>query len=275
MSSKAVSSVMSFQDWYQLHLKAEGRRCAQVWLVSFVGVGCLAGVMVWQVLMQIERPPAVVSASLPPAIAIDMSPLPSVAPAPPQDVPAGPAQTVLPSEPAELPKTPVPAMVSSAAPVVPVPKAEKVKTHKSKSKAPASPIKPLPVQSPVASTVSAPPAAEGSIAAGAKETSVKPSHSSHNISTWQGDILARLESFKRYPAQALSEHQEGIPLLYFVLDRQGHLVHAHIQRSTGYTLLDEEALAMVHRAEPFPAPPGNVEGNTISLSVPLDFSIND
>jgi protein TonB len=38
-------------------------------------------------------------------------------------------------------------------------------------------------------------------------------------------------------------------------------------------LLDEETLALVQRAQPFPAPPPDVPGDEIKFAVPVRFSI--
>ena len=42
-------------------------------------------------------------------------------------------------------------------------------------------------------------------------------------------------------------------------------------RSSGSTSLDEEALATVRRASPFPAPPRQLAGDHVHLRVPIRF----
>ena len=42
---------------------------------------------------------------------------------------------------------------------------------------------------------------------------------------------------------------------------------------SGFPALDEETLALVQRAEPFPAPPPEVSGSEIKFVVPVRFSI--
>lgn len=84
-------------------------------------------------------------------------------------------------------------------------------------------------------------------------------------------MLARLEKYKRYPAEAMSAHQEGTPNLHFTMDRKGRVLSAHIEKSSGHSLLDSEALALVRRAEPLPSPPDSVAGDSITLTVPIEF----
>ena len=91
--------------------------------------------------------------------------------------------------------------------------------------------------------------------------------------TWQSALLARLEQFKRYPNLAQFRHQEGVVQLRFTMDRQGHVLSAQIAKSSGYDALDDETLALIHRAEPLPPPPPEVTGATIGLTVPVQFSL--
>lgn len=87
-------------------------------------------------------------------------------------------------------------------------------------------------------------------------------------------MLGRLERFKRYPAFARFDRQQGIAYVRFVMNRDGRVLSARIERSSGYALLDEETLALVRRAEPLPKPPPEVAGDTLELVVPVEFSLN-
>jgi protein TonB len=57
------------------------------------------------------------------------------------------------------------------------------------------------------------------------------------------------------------------------MDRQGHVLSAQIAKSSGYDALDDETLALIHRAEPLPPPPPEVAGETVALTVPVQFSL--
>lgn len=57
------------------------------------------------------------------------------------------------------------------------------------------------------------------------------------------------------------------------MDRNGRILSAGIARSSGSVLLDEEALAMIRRAEPLPPLPAEVAGTTLTLTVPVTFSL--
>jgi protein TonB len=92
-------------------------------------------------------------------------------------------------------------------------------------------------------------------------------------SDWRGRLLAHLESNKRYPAAALARRQQGVAHVRFVMDRQGRVLTARIDRSSGAPVLDHAALDMLTRAQPLPRPPAEVEGERIELVVPVEFFV--
>ncbi|MFT8419803.1 MAG: energy transducer TonB, partial [Acetobacter sp.] len=95
----------------------------------------------------------------------------------------------------------------------------------------------------------------------------------HQAVTWQGLLLGRLEKFKRYPAQAQAAEQQGTSMLTFTMDRKGRVLSARLASSSGHAALDEETLALVHRADPLPTPPDSVQGERITLTVPVEFDL--
>jgi protein TonB len=91
--------------------------------------------------------------------------------------------------------------------------------------------------------------------------------------TWRSQIATMLEHSKRYPQEARSRREQGVAQLAFVIDREGHVLSSRIVTSSGFPALDEETLALVQRAQPFPAPPPEVGGAEIKFMVPVRFSI--
>jgi protein TonB len=89
--------------------------------------------------------------------------------------------------------------------------------------------------------------------------------------TWHNTLVAHLNRYKRYPVEARARNIEGVVRLEFTLDRSGQIVSSHIVQSSGSPLLDEEAMAMIRRAAPLPAPPQQVPGPAFSLAVPIKF----
>ena len=93
------------------------------------------------------------------------------------------------------------------------------------------------------------------------------------LPTWKAQIVALLERNKRYPPAAQSRHQQGVAQVFFSLDQQGRLVDSHLVRSSGAAALDEEALALLRRAQPFPKPPAELGGGQVGLTVPVRFNL--
>jgi protein TonB len=96
---------------------------------------------------------------------------------------------------------------------------------------------------------------------------------SNAIPSWRRQIVTRLERHKRYPAAAQSRHEHGTAQLAFRLDRQGRVIESHIVRSSGSSVLDQETLEIVRRAQPFPPIPTELAGPHVDLTVPIRFNL--
>jgi TonB family protein len=68
-------------------------------------------------------------------------------------------------------------------------------------------------------------------------------------------VFSRLELSKTYPEAALARGTEGSAGIGFTLDDDGNVLDVELLVSSGDNDLDEESVALVRRAAPFPAPP--------------------
>lgn len=57
------------------------------------------------------------------------------------------------------------------------------------------------------------------------------------------------------------------------MDRAGRVLAVTLVHSSGSALLDEEATALVRRAEPLPRLPDEVASATLTLTVPISFAL--
>lgn len=265
----------SFSHWQADLLRREQRRENLLWGLSLLAVSAVSGGVLCWVLLQ---PPAAipVQEAPPAAIAMDLAPTPVSIPSPPTDAPPGPQQTLSQPDPApELPPEVSAPPAPAPNPPVPVPAPEKlqkiVKKHKPVPHLP----KPAPDLQKTAEQTTAPPAfsAPSSTTQAAPPPGLASSQTAHEPATWQGLLLGRLEKYKRYPAQAQATQQQGTAQLTFTMNRKGHVLSARLAASSGHALLDEETLALVHRAEPLPTPPDSVLGEQITLTVPVEFEL--
>ena len=83
---------------------------------------------------------------------------------------------------------------------------------------------------------------------------------------------ARLARYNKYPAQATAE---GAVSLAFTVDRKGNVVSSRIEKTSGSDVLDAEALALLARAAPFPAPPPEVADADLTFVLPVRFGAGE
>jgi protein TonB len=90
---------------------------------------------------------------------------------------------------------------------------------------------------------------------------------------WQRSLVAHINRYKRYPAQARAHKVEGIVSVEFTLDRSGQILSSRVAHSSGSAVLDEEAVALLRRAAPLPSPPQEVPPEGFSLVLPIRFQM--
>lgn len=96
---------------------------------------------------------------------------------------------------------------------------------------------------------------------------------SNLLPQWQKQIIGILERNKRYPSDARARREQGVTRITFSMDRQGKVTSARIMASSGSSALDQEALALTRRAQPFPPPPAVLPGAEITVTVPIRFNL--
>ena len=92
-------------------------------------------------------------------------------------------------------------------------------------------------------------------------------------SSYEDRLVAWLRKHKRYPKLALRRGIEGECVIRIIVDRSGRVRLSALESGSRNNMLDREALAMVDRANPFPAPPGEVPGETLEYLIPVRFDL--
>jgi periplasmic protein TonB len=237
------------------------------WTVGLAGALALHGGLLLVVML---RHVAIEPVGMPPAaVMIDLAPLPAAAPTAPAPMPPEPeVRAPLPEPPPEpqpMPEPEIPKLAPSPAPHpavtlrVPRPSTPKAKQMQQ------PPSMQRDQQAAAPSPPTAPPQSATSQGAATSASSARV--------TWQAQLLAWLEKYKRYPRVAQEQRQQGVVYLRFAIDRQGKVLSSQINKSSGFELLDDEVLALVQRAQPVPSPPPEVTGDRIELLVPVAFSL--
>jgi len=107
-----------------------------------------------------------------------------------------------------------------------------------------------------------------------REAKAPPKVSPAIVRKWQMTINTRLNQFKRYPHQARARAHQGTVRVAFVLDSAGHVVSAHVVKSSGSSILDQETLDLLDRAQPFPIPPAGAGSRDLFLEVPISYALH-
>jgi protein TonB len=76
-----------------------------------------------------------------------------------------------------------------------------------------------------------------------------------------------------YPRSAVAREQHGRVEVAFSVDHQGRVHDLRLINSSGHSELDDAALAMVEKAQPFPALPQNLAQNENVFDFPLKFDL--
>ena len=87
------------------------------------------------------------------------------------------------------------------------------------------------------------------------------------------DILHWLQRHRRYPRSALRLRLQGEVEVKFSLSREGLLLHSAVVKSSGYALLDQAALELLQRAQPYPLPALEGGIDQLELSLPVAFQL--
>jgi protein TonB len=189
-----------------------------------------------------------------PVVMIELPEAPAAFSTPPSDLAPGPTepeseQTPPPKEETKPPEQ----MAEVALPVPEPPKPEPPAEEKPPTAMPSVAMVP---------TTPAPPVAGAA---------VQPSAAA--VHRWESALVAHIERFKRYPAEARARGQQGLARVAFTIDRDGWVQASRILQTSGSPELDQESLAMLARAQPMPKPPNRVQTSELSFVVPIRFNI--
>lgn len=200
------------------------------------------------------------------AVVVDLAPLPSAPSTTPTDIPVGPEQVMSEARPEAKPEQ----AASDDAPELPqAANPEAVLDTQKKAQPDVTP------EQQAAAATSAPASVSERIAPVAvAPTQGQPDQKqSQAVATWRSQILALVERNKRYPEAARARREQGVTQIRFTLDRSGMVADARVLQSSGSEALDAEAIALLKRAQPFPAPPDTFASNVVAVRLPIRFTV--
>lgn len=190
-------------------------------------------------------------------------PQPQAAPEPP---PAEPSPGLEPEPEPEPPPDPVPEPIPEPPPELPPPAIEPPEPSPVQVKPPAKP-KPKPKPAPAArpSAPQPPPAPKGAEVARVQQTIASPDMQTL-MQAYVRELSRMLQRSLVYPREARREGYVGSTTVRFSITEDGTILPGSlsIQRSSGYAILDEQALKTARSNAPFPAPPKSM---TVSITI--------
>jgi len=90
---------------------------------------------------------------------------------------------------------------------------------------------------------------------------------------YSDQLTREIAKHKQYPKIAQMRGWQGEVQIDLHLDGNGNLLSSKINTSSSYEALDKQALEMVKKASPFPAPPDALRGRTFNILVPVSFRL--
>jgi protein TonB len=125
-----------------------------------------------------------------------------------------------------------------------------------------------PNDSPPAPRTTAPPRVERQAQAASAATAGATASA---IASYNQRVRAHLMRFHQYPSAA--NGQRGVARLSFTLSRSGQVTGSRLGRSSGISVLDAQAMAMIRQASPFPAIPPEIPQGSMSFTIPVAFTV--
>ena len=89
------------------------------------------------------------------------------------------------------------------------------------------------------------------------------------LHSWRQALIAQIERHKRFPENAAG--RSGVATIAFDLDAGGRLTGVRLVTSSGSRALDQAALDLIQRAQPFPAPPKGLAEGELRFVAPIRF----
>jgi periplasmic protein TonB len=86
-------------------------------------------------------------------------------------------------------------------------------------------------------------------------------------------LSAEVAKVQRYPALARMRGWQGTAVLAITVSAAGNVLKSSVARSSGYAVLDEQALQMVSEAAPLPGSPTPFPGRALEIELPVVFRL--
>lgn len=93
------------------------------------------------------------------------------------------------------------------------------------------------------------------------------------LKLYRSSIIKRALRQVEYPRSSVRRGHEGTVLLELTVDRKGKMLSLETARKTRYKQLNKAAISAVYDAGALPAVPAGLEGDNITVSIPVKFTL--
>ena len=93
------------------------------------------------------------------------------------------------------------------------------------------------------------------------------------LESYSSLLANAIAKYKQYPKIAQMRGWQGTVIVDLEIDIKGAVISVKIKKSSTYEVLDNEALEMIKKASPFPAPPESLRGKNFNVLVPISFKL--
>ena len=94
-----------------------------------------------------------------------------------------------------------------------------------------------------------------------------------HLESYSSLLANAIAKYKQYPKIAQIRGWQGTVIADLEIDNKGSVISVKIKKSSTYEVLDNEALEMIKKASPFPAPPESLRGKNFNVLVPISFKL--
>jgi len=191
----------------------------------------------------------------------------------PAEVPAPPPLTARLAEP---PAPPAIAPVEEARQAPPAIGARPRARRPAPKPAPAAPpVQPVLSEPALAPPAPVTPAAAGPVARIDPLPAAPPPVESDALETYRASVNAAATRFKRYPRAAIDNNWEGEVVVLLTIGADGRIAALRVRRSSGYQILDQQALDMFRNAKPFVPLPRELRGREFEVELRAIYNLKD
>ncbi len=94
-----------------------------------------------------------------------------------------------------------------------------------------------------------------------------------NVDQYRIALMGAAKRYKRYPTQAVENGWTGKVEVRLVVARDGGVDSVRVKNSSGYGILDDQALDMIRKAEGVTPIPPALQGRQFSIDIPVIFDL--